>query len=132
MSSVPMDFHSPFPTFGVEGDLLKEEPPALADTSIRELFSVESCCGPEPIETVLVDTAGDTAPVVVGVTVLEPVGHHEVERLVCHRSAHRMLADEGPLGAAPAVPTGVLAAAAARATARRTTETRRRDMPPPR
>jgi hypothetical protein len=26
---------------GVEGDLLKEEPPALADTSIRELFSVE-------------------------------------------------------------------------------------------
>ena len=45
------------------------------------------------IETVLVDTARDAAPVIAGVTVLEPVGHHEVERLVGDRSSQRMLAD---------------------------------------
>ena len=46
------------------------------------------------IETVLGRTALDAAGVVRGRAVLEPIGHHEVERLVGDRSSQRMLADE--------------------------------------
>ena len=83
------------------------------------------------IKAVLEAIAGDTAGVVVGRAVGEPVGHHEVERLVGDRSAQRVLADERAAGRCTSSTNGSTGGCDGEAGSKQDDNNATEDMPPP-